>query len=118
MKTSVGNRGATTSRNVRRSRTVAFICVVLAAAVVAASDPAWVKVPSERMREMYETVKTPHKVGMVLTPEKGEMLDNPTVSLNTAIGATVVLVVAGTIAGIFPARQAAKVKPIEALRAE
>ncbi len=47
-----------------------------------------------------------------------KMLDNPTVGLSTAIGATVVLIVAGTIAGIFPARQAAKVKPIEALRAD
>ncbi len=47
-----------------------------------------------------------------------KMLDNPTVGLSTAIGATVVLIVAGTIAGIFPAMQAAKVKPIEALRAE
>ena len=50
--------------------------------------------------------------------ESFKMLDNPTVSLGMAIGATVVLIVAGTIAGIFPARQAAKVKPIEALRAE
>ena len=50
--------------------------------------------------------------------ESIKMLDNPTVGLSTAIGATVVLIVAGTIAGIFPARQAAKVKPIEALRAE
>ena len=41
--------------------------------------PAEREVPPERMREVYETVKTPHKVGMVLTPEKGEMLDNPTV---------------------------------------
>ena len=47
-----------------------------------------------------------------------KMLDNPTVGLSTALGATVVLIVAGTVAGIFPARQAAKVKPIEALRAE
>ena len=47
-----------------------------------------------------------------------KMLDNPTVGLGTALGATIVLIVAGTIAGIFPARQAAKVKPIEALRAE
>ena len=47
-----------------------------------------------------------------------KMLDNPTVGLSTALGATIVLIVAGTIAGIFPARQAAKVKPIEALRAE
>ena len=50
--------------------------------------------------------------------ESMKMLENPTVGLGTAIGATVVLVVAGTIAGLFPARQAAKVKPIEALRAE
>ena len=50
--------------------------------------------------------------------ESMKMLENPTVGLGTAIGATVVLIIAGTIAGIFPARQAAKVKPIEALRAE
>ena len=50
--------------------------------------------------------------------ESIKMLDNPTIGLSTAIGATIVLIVAGTIAGIFPARQAAKVKPIEALRAE
>ena len=47
-----------------------------------------------------------------------KMLDNPTVGLGTAIGATIVLIVAGTVAGIFPATKAAKVKPIEALRAE
>ena len=47
-----------------------------------------------------------------------KMLDKPGVSVGTALGATVLLIVAGTLAGIFPARQAAKVKPIEALRAE
>ena len=47
-----------------------------------------------------------------------KMLDNPGVSVETALGATVVLILAGTLAGIFPALQAAKVKPIEALRAE
>ncbi len=46
------------------------------------------------------------------------MLENPTVGLDTALAATLILVVAGTIAGLAPARKAAKVKPIEALRAE
>ncbi len=46
------------------------------------------------------------------------MLENPTVGLDTALAATLLLVVAGTIAGLAPARKAAKVKPIEALRAE
>ena len=50
--------------------------------------------------------------------ESFKMLENPTVGLSTAIGATVVLIIAGTVAGIFPAMKAAKVKPIEALRAE
>jgi len=36
-------------------------------------------VPPGRMKAMYEEVKTPHKIGMVLMPEKGEMLDNPMV---------------------------------------
>ena len=28
-------------------------------------------VPPVKMKEIYETVKTPYKLGMVLTPEKG-----------------------------------------------
>lgn len=43
---------------------------------------------------------------------------NPTVSLNVAIQATVVLIGAGTLAGFFPARKAVQIKPIEALRAD
>jgi len=43
---------------------------------------------------------------------------NPSVDLSVAIGATVVLVVAGAIAGFIPAWRAAKVKPITALRDE
>ena len=46
------------------------------------------------------------------------MLVNPGVDLGVAIQATLVLIVAGTLAGLFPARKAAKVRPIEALRAE
>lgn len=43
---------------------------------------------------------------------------NPSVDLNVAISAMVLLVIAGTIAGYIPARRAASVKPIEALRAD
>ena len=46
------------------------------------------------------------------------MLVNPTVGLDVAIEATLVLIIAGSLAGLFPARKASKVRPIEALRAE
>ena len=47
-----------------------------------------------------------------------QMLQNPSVGLNVALEATLLLIVAGTVAGLIPAWKAAKVKPIEALRAE
>lgn len=50
--------------------------------------------------------------------EKIQMLVNPSVGLDTAIEATLLLIIAGTIAGIIPAWKAARVKPIEALMAE
>ena len=40
---------------------------------------------------------------------------NPTVSLSISVGVTVLLVIAGTLAGISPAMKAAKIRPIEAL---
>ena len=46
------------------------------------------------------------------------MLVNPSVGLDVAIEATLVLIIAGTLAGLFPARKASRVRPIEALRAE
>ena len=41
---------------------------------------------------------------------------NPTVDLHIAIQATLTLVIAGTLAGFFPARKAVMIRPIEALR--
>ena len=47
-----------------------------------------------------------------------KVLSNPTVGLDVAVEATLVLIIAGTIAGFFPAHKATKIRPIEALRAE
>ena len=49
---------------------------------------------------------------------KATMFVDPTVGIGTCIGATVTIVIAGTIAGLIPAIKAAKIRPIEALRTE
>ena len=46
------------------------------------------------------------------------MFVDPTVGLDVCIQATLVMIVAGTVAGFVPARRAAHIRPIEALRAE
>ena len=45
------------------------------------------------------------------------MFSNPTVGLDVCIAVTMVIVVAGTLAGLLPARKAALIKPIDALSA-
>lgn len=44
--------------------------------------------------------------------------ENPTVDISIAIQATLTLIIAGTLAGFFPARKAVMIRPIEALRAD
>lgn len=46
------------------------------------------------------------------------MFLNPSVDLGIAIRATLTLIVAGTLAGLFPALKAVRTRPIEALRAD
>ena len=46
------------------------------------------------------------------------MFVDPTVDIATCVEATLVMIIAGTIAGLIPARKAANIRPIEALRAE
>ncbi len=47
---------------------------------------------------------------------KNDFIANPSIDLSTGIGATVFLVVAGALAGYFPARAAARVNPVHTLR--
>jgi putative ABC transport system permease protein len=47
-----------------------------------------------------------------------EYFSNPEVSLSVAFGALLLLVIAGTLAGYFPAKKAAFIKPVEALMDE
>jgi putative ABC transport system permease protein len=49
---------------------------------------------------------------------KATMFLNPTVGLDVCFEATMVMVIAGTIAGLIPAYKASRIRPIEALRAE
>ncbi|HLS30717.1 MAG TPA: ABC transporter permease [Flavobacteriaceae bacterium] len=62
-------------------------------------------------------------LGMVLLDAVGPMiksdfLRNPAVNFQVAVATVVILVIAGTIAGFFPARRAARIKPIDALTDE
>ena len=62
--------------------------------------------------------KTVGQRGVNIGFETIHMMVNPSVDVNTALNATLLLIVAGTLAGMVPAWKAARVKPIEALRAE
>jgi putative ABC transport system permease protein len=50
--------------------------------------------------------------------EEQYFIKDPSVSPGIVIGATIILVFSGLIAGYLPAKRAAKIKPIEALRAD
>ena len=50
--------------------------------------------------------------------QDAEIIKNASVSLNIAVEVTIVLIIAGAMAGLFPALKALKVKPVEALRDE
>ena len=62
--------------------------------------------------------KTVGQSSLDVMGETISFLKNISVGLDVALEATVLLIIAGTIAGLIPARKAAKVRPIEALRAE
>lgn len=62
-------------------------------------------------------------LGLVLLEVVGPFIDtefivNPEVNINVAVSTLIILVVAGAIAGFFPAWRGATIKPIDALRDE
>lgn len=56
--------------------------------------------------------------GMAKMIQGVDYFANPEINFNVAIGTTLLLIAAGALAGFVPARRAAAVKPIEALRDE
>ena len=61
---------------------------------------------------------TSGKAVMDMGIQQQTMFLNPTVDLGIAIRATLTLIVAGTLAGLFPALKAVRTRPIEALKAD
>ena len=62
-------------------------------------------------------------IGIAILSSLGEKLKdffitNPSINIGTAIFATVILIIFGALAGYIPARRAARIKPIVALRDE
>lgn len=49
---------------------------------------------------------------------QAEFFRNPEINISTAVGATLMLIIAGALAGYFPAKTAANIQPIESLRDE
>ena len=47
-----------------------------------------------------------------------DMFANPSVDISTVMTALIILIVSGLLAGLIPAQNAIKVKPVDALRAE
>jgi putative ABC transport system permease protein len=47
-----------------------------------------------------------------------DLFRNPEANLSVVVGATILLIISGVLAGYFPARLAARINPVEALRAE
>lgn len=50
--------------------------------------------------------------------EGSDFIKDPTVDISLALEVTLVLIIAGALAGLFPAMRALKIRPVEALRTE
>ena len=57
-------------------------------------------------------------INMLLGDSGNSPIKDPTVDISIAVQVTLVLIVAGALAGLFPAMKSLKIKPVEALRDE
>lgn len=57
-------------------------------------------------------------IDYICTQGNMEFLQNPSVDIAVALQVTLVLIIAGALAGLFPALKSLKIKPVEALRDE
>lgn len=63
-------------------------------------------------------LKVVGKVMATKTIEGVNVMQNPSVDMGIVIGATLLLVVCGAVAGLIPALKAVRIKPIEAMKSE
>lgn len=57
-------------------------------------------------------------LGAALSGDASEIFLNPGISLQSGLSSLLILVIAGTLAGLLPANRAVRVKPIDAIREE
>ncbi len=54
----------------------------------------------------------------LFSEEESDFFQHPSVDFNVAVAATLLIILSGALAGLFPALKAARVQPVEALRTE
>lgn len=70
------------------------------------------------LTEGINAIMESNKMGQASSNDDMSIFLNPTVSLSIALSATALIIVAGVLAGYFPARKAVKITAIEAMRNE
>lgn len=57
-------------------------------------------------------------ISTLIPPDETSMFQNPEINFGVAINALIILIISGALAGLIPAKRAASIHPVEALRSE